>query len=174
MAANRLGKIFCVTTFGESHGAAIGAVIDGCPAGLEIDKNFIQHQLDRRKPGQSVITTQRNENDTVHILSGVFEGKSLGTPICLVINNTDARPEEYEAMKNIYRPSHADFTYEEKYGIRDYRGGGRSSARITAASVAAGGIAQLLLKQSGLTVTAYVQQVGKIKLKKKFSEIDLP
>ncbi len=173
MSANSIGKIFCVTTFGESHGTAIGAVIDGCPAGLEIDESFIQHQLDRRKPGQSVLTTQRNENDTVHILSGVFEGISLGTPISLQINNTDAKPEDYELMKNIFRPSHADFTYKKKYGIRDYRGGGRSSARITAASVAAGGIAQLLLKKSGLTVTAYVQQVGKIILKKDYSDIDL-
>ncbi|GDX51007.1 chorismate synthase [Bacteroidota bacterium] len=173
MAGNSIGEIFKVTTFGESHGLAVGAVIDGCPAGLEIDESFIQHQLDRRKPGQSVITTQRNESDTIHILSGVFEGKTLGTPICLLINNTDAKPQEYEAMKNIFRPSHADYTYETKYGIRDYRGGGRSSARVTAASVAAGAIAQLLLKQTGMHITAYVQQVGKIKLNKKYSEIDL-
>ncbi|MEI7801619.1 MAG: chorismate synthase [Bacteroidota bacterium] len=173
MAGNSIGEIFKVTTFGESHGAAVGAVIDGCPAGLEIDESFIQHQLDRRKPGQSVITTQRNESDTIQILSGIFEGKTLGTPICLLINNTDAKPQDYEAMKNIFRPSHADYTYEAKYGIRDYRGGGRSSARVTAASVAAGAIAQLLLKQTGLNITAYVQQVGKIKLEKKYSEIDL-
>ncbi len=173
MAGNSIGEIFKVSTFGESHGIAVGAVIDGCPAGLEIDESFIQHQLDRRKPGQSVITTQRNESDTIHILSGVFEGKTLGSPICLLINNTDAKPEDYEALKNIFRPSHADYTYEAKYGIRDFRGGGRASARVTAASVAAGAIAQLLLKQSGLIITAYVQQVGKIKLSKKYSEIDL-
>lgn len=173
MAGNSIGEIFKVTTFGESHGVAVGAVIDGCPAGLEIDESFIQHQLDRRKPGQSVITTQRSESDTIHILSGVFDGKTLGTPICLLINNTDAKHQDYEAMKNIFRPSHADYTYDAKYGIRDYRGGGRSSARATAASVAAGAIAQLLLKHCGLIIIAYVQQVGKIKLEKKYSEIDL-
>lgn len=173
MAGNSIGELFKVTTFGESHGVAIGAVIDGCPAGLEIDESFVQHQLDRRKPGQSVITTQRNESDKIHILSGVFEGKTLGTPICLLINNTDAKPQDYEEMKNIFRPSHADYTYEAKYGMRDYRGGGRSSARVTASSVAAGAFAQLLLKQAGLTITAYVKEVGKIKLEKNYSEIDL-
>ena len=173
MAGNSIGKIFKVTTFGESHGAAVGAVIDGCPAGLVIDENFIQSQLDRRKPGQSAITTQRNESDKIHILSGVFEGKSLGTPICLLINNTDAKPEDYEAMKNVYRPSHADYTYEKKYGIRDYKGGGRSSARVTAASVAAGAVAQLLLRETKIEITAFVQQIGKIKLERKYSEIDL-
>ncbi len=173
MAGNSIGQVFKVSIFGESHGLAIGALIDGCPAGLDIDEDFIQYHLDRRKPGQSIITTQRKESDKAQILSGVFEGKSLGTPICLLINNTDAKSQDYVEMKNIFRPSHADYTYEAKYGVRDYRGGGRASARATAASVAAGAIAQLLLKKSGLTITAYVQQIGKIKLKKKYSELDL-
>lgn len=160
--SNSYGTLFKITTFGESHGAAIGVIIDGCPAGLAIDEAFIQSELDRRKPGQSKITTQRKEDDTFRILSGVFEGKSTGTPIALVIENTDQRSKDYSHIAEAFRPSHADYTYEAKYGNRDYRGGGRSSARETAARVAAGAIAKLLLKQLGVDVHAFVSQVGNI------------
>lgn len=160
---NSYGTLFKITTFGESHGPAIGAVIDGCPAGLAIDENFIQSELDRRKPGQSKITTQRKESDTFKILSGVFEGKSTGTPIALVIENQDQRSKDYGHIAEAFRPSHADYTYETKYGNRDYRGGGRSSARETAARVAAGAIAKLLLQKEKIEISAYVSQVGDIK-----------
>lgn len=160
---NSYGTLFRISTFGESHGPAIGVVIDGCPAGLEIDEAFIQTELDRRKPGQSKITTQRKEDDTFKILSGVFEGKSTGTPIAIVIDNQDQRSKDYSHIQNAFRPSHADYTYEAKYGIRDYRGGGRSSARETAARVAAGAIAKLLLKKFGIELNAYVSQVGELK-----------
>lgn len=160
---NSYGTLFRISTFGESHGPAIGVIIDGCPAGLNIDENFIQSELDRRKPGQSKITTQRKEDDTFKILSGVFEGKSTGTPIAIVIENQDQRSKDYSHIQNTFRPSHADYTYEAKYGNRDYRGGGRSSARETAARVAAGAIAKLLLKQSGVDIAAYVSQVAEIK-----------
>lgn len=160
---NTYGTLFRITTFGESHGAAIGVVLDGCPAGLEIDEAFIQSELNRRKPGQSKITTQRKEDDTFTILSGVFEGKSTGTPIALVIENQDQRSKDYSHIENTFRPSHADYTYETKYGLRDHRGGGRSSARETAARVAAGAIAKLLLKKYSITVDAFVSQVGTIK-----------
>jgi chorismate synthase len=160
---NSYGTLFRISTFGESHGPAIGVIIDGCPAGLAIDESFIQSELDRRKPGQSKITTQRKEDDTFKILSGVFEGKSTGTPIAVVIENQDQRSKDYSHIQNTFRPSHADYTYEVKYGNRDYRGGGRSSARETAARVAAGAIAKLLLKQSGVDVAAFVSQVGDIK-----------
>lgn len=160
---NSYGTLFRISTFGESHGPTIGVVIDGCPAGLAIDEQFIQAELGRRKPGQSKITTQRKEDDTVKILSGVFEGKSTGTPIALVIENQDQRSKDYSHIQDIFRPSHADYTYEVKYGNRDYRGGGRSSARETAARVAAGAVAKLLLKQSGVEITAFVSQVGDIK-----------
>lgn len=160
---NSYGTLFRISTFGESHGPAIGVVIDGCPAGLEIDESFIQSELDRRKPGQSKITTQRKEDDTFKILSGVFEGKSTGTPITIVIENQDQRSKDYSHIQNTFRPSHADYTYESKYGVRDYRGGGRSSARETAARVAAGAVAKLLLKKSGVAVNAYVSQVGDLK-----------
>ncbi|HNP07910.1 MAG TPA: chorismate synthase, partial [Cyclobacteriaceae bacterium] len=160
---NSYGTLFKITTFGESHGPAIGAVIDGCPAGLAIDENFIQSELDRRKPGQSKITTQRKESDTFKILSGVFEGKSTGTPIALVIENQDQRSKDYGHIAEAFRPSHADYTYEAKYGNRDYRGGGRSSARETAARVAAGAIAKLLLQKEKIEISAYVSQVGDIK-----------
>lgn len=160
---NSYGTLFKITTFGESHGPAIGAVIDGCPAGLEIDENFIQSELDRRKPGQSKITTQRKESDTFKILSGVFEGKSTGTPIALFIENQDQRSKDYGHIAEAFRPSHADYTYEAKYGNRDYRGGGRSSARETAARVAAGAIAKLLLQKEKIEIRAYVSQVGDIK-----------
>lgn len=160
---NCYGTLFRISTFGESHGPAIGVIIDGCPAGLSIDENFIQSELDRRKPGQSKITTQRKEDDTFKILSGVFEGKSTGTPIAIVIENQDQRSKDYSHIQNTFRPSHADYTYETKYGNRDYRGGGRSSARETAARVAAGAIAKLLLKKSGVDIAAFVSQVGEIK-----------
>lgn len=169
---NSYGKIFRITTFGESHGPAIGVVIDGCPAGLEIDEAFVQRELDRRKPGQSKITTQRKEDDTFKILSGVFEGKSTGTPIAIVIENQDQRSKDYSHIANTFRPSHADYTYEAKYGNRDYRGGGRSSARETAARVASGAIAKLLLKQLGVEINAFVSQVGDIKAPD-YTQLDL-
>lgn len=167
------GTIFKISTFGESHGPAIGVVIDGCPAGLAFDTNFIQHELDRRKPGQSRITTQRREADEFEVLSGVFEGKTQGTPIALIIRNTDQRSKDYGHIAEQFRPSHADYTYHAKYGSRDYRGGGRSSARETAARVAAGAVAKLLLAQQGVQVQAYVSQVGKLKLGKSYSELNL-
>ncbi len=161
--SNSYGTLFKISTFGESHGLAIGAVIDGCPAGLEIDEAFIQTELTRRKPGQSKITTQRKEDDTFKILSGVFEGKTTGAPIAIVIENQDQRSKDYSHIENTYRPSHADFTYQEKYGIRDHRGGGRSSARETAARVASGAIAKLLLKKYAIEISAFVSQVGELK-----------
>ena len=160
---NSYGTLFKISTFGESHGLAIGVVIDGCPAGLEIDEMFIQSELTRRKPGQSKITTQRKEDDTFKILSGVFEGKSTGAPIAIVIENQDQRSKDYSHIENTFRPSHADFTYQEKYGIRDHRGGGRSSARETAARVAAGAIAKLLLRKYSVEIHAFVSQVGDLK-----------
>jgi len=160
---NSYGTLFRISTFGESHGPAIGVIIDGCPAGLTIDETFIQSELNRRKPGQSKITTQRKEDDTFKILSGVFEGQSTGTPIAIVIENQDQRSKDYSHIQNTFRPSHADYTYEAKYGVRDYRGGGRSSARETAARVAAGAIAKLLLKKSGVEINAFVSQVGELK-----------
>ncbi len=169
---NSYGTLFKITTFGESHGPAIGVVIDGCPAGLEIDENFIQLELDRRKPGQSKITTQRRESDTFKILSGVFEGKSTGTPIAIVIENQDQRSKDYGHLADTFRPSHADYTYETKYGHRDYRGGGRSSARETAARVAAGAIAKLLLQKDNIEVKGYVSQVGNIKTPP-YTQLDL-
>lgn len=161
--SNSYGTLFKITTFGESHGVAIGVIIDGCPAGLQIDELFVQSELSRRKPGQSKITTQRKEDDTFKILSGVFEGKSTGTPIAIVIENQDQRSKDYGHIENTFRPSHADFTYQEKYGIRDHRGGGRSSARETAARVAAGAIAKLLLKEYSIEINAFVSQVGELK-----------
>ncbi len=173
MAGNSFGEIFRITSFGESHGKVIGVIIDGCPAGLEIDLDAIQHQLDRRKPGQSAITTQRKESDTFEILSGIFEGKTLGSPIAAIIKNEDQKPEDYAHLKEAYRPSHADFTYQSKYGIRDYRGGGRSSARETAARVIAGSIAQQLLAKWGIEILAYVSAVGSIHLNKNYGALDL-
>lgn len=173
MAGSIFGSAFRISTFGESHGKAIGVIIDGCPAGLEIDEVFIQSELDRRKPGQSAIVTQRKESDTVQILSGIFEGKSTGTPIAMLIPNDDQRSHDYGHIADKYRPSHADFTYQEKYGIRDYRGGGRSSARETAARVAAGALAKLLLKEQGVQIQAYVSQVGPLILDKSTEELDL-
>ncbi|MGZ3921895.1 MAG: chorismate synthase [Bacteroidia bacterium] len=173
MSGNSFGTLFKLTTFGESHGAGIGGIIDGCPAGLKIDHDFIQSELARRKPGQSHITTQRKENDTLEFLSGIFEGITTGTPIAFVVRNEDQQPKDYSHLKENFRPSHADFTYEKKYGVRDYRGGGRSSARETIARVVAGAIAKLLLKEKNITIAAFVKQVGKIKLDKNFDELDL-
>ena len=170
---NSFGKLFKITTFGESHGKSIGVIIDGCPAGLQIDEDFIQSELDRRKPGQSKITTQRKESDTFEIQSGVFEGVATGTPIGIVIKNEDQKSKDYSHISEKYRPSHADFTYQEKYGLRDYRGGGRSSARETAARVAAGAIAKLLLKHYGVSIDAYVSQVGDMKLESSYKDLDL-
>lgn len=161
MAGSTLGKLFTVTTFGESHGPAIGCIVDGCPPGLLLTEQDIQPFLDQRKPGQSKYTTQRREEDKVQILSGVFEDITTGTPIALLINNTDQRSSDYEEIKNLFRPGHADFTYHHKYGHRDYRGGGRSSARETAARVAAGAIARLYLKRNlNLEIVGYLQQMG--------------
>lgn len=167
------GKLFKISTFGESHGAAIGVVIDGCPAGVPWDEDFIQSELARRKPGQSRITTQRKEADSFQVLSGVFEGLTTGTPIALVIFNEDQRSKDYGHIADKFRPSHADFTYTAKYGVRDYRGGGRSSARETAARVAAGAVAQLVLKSLGVQVMSYVSQVGPLVLTKPYTELDL-
>jgi len=170
---NSYGKIFKITTFGESHGRGIGVVIDGCPAGLELDIDFIQQELTRRKPGQSKIVTQRKENDEFEILSGIFEGKTTGTPLTFMIWNQDQKSKDYAHIATKFRPSHADFTYTSKYGVRDYRGGGRSSARETAARVAAGAVAKLFLKTIGVEVLSYVSQVGDLKLEKNYTELDL-
>jgi len=170
---NSIGTNFRLTTFGESHGKAIGGVIDGCPAGLKVDLNFVQKQLNRRKPGQNKITTQRKESDTVEFLSGIFEGVTTGAPIGFIIKNENAKSKDYAHIKDVYRPSHADFTYDAKYGIRDYRGGGRSSARETANWVVAGAIAQQILKQIGVKVQAYVSAVGSVKMNKCHKELDL-
>jgi chorismate synthase len=167
------GNLFRIHTYGESHGPALGVVIDGCPAGLDIDQSFIQEELDRRKPGQSKITTQRREADEFEILSGVFEGKSTGTPISILIRNQDQRSKDYSHIADKFRPSHADYTFQAKYGHRDYRGGGRSSARETAARVAAGAIAKLLLKHYGISCVSYVSQVGEMSLNKSYQELNL-
>lgn len=172
MSGNKFGKLFSVTTFGESHGAAIGGVIDGCPSGILIDFKKIQSELDRRKPGQSSIVTSRSEGDQVEFLSGFFEGKTTGTPIGFIVKNNDQKSEDYSNIKDKFRPSHADYTYEAKYGIRDYRGGGRSSARETLARVIAGAIAKQLLANLGIEVIAYVSQVGAIKTTKSYKELD--
>jgi chorismate synthase len=170
---NSFGKIFRLTSYGESHGAGIGGVIDGCPAGLSVDINLIQQDLDRRKPGQSHITTSRQESDKVEILSGIFEGITTGTPIGFLVRNKDQHSGDYSNIKDLYRPSHADFTYDQKYGVRDYRGGGRSSARETIARVVAGSIAKQLLAFSGIEVHAFVSRVGEIELQKTYSELNL-
>jgi len=170
---NSFGKIFRVTTFGESHGRAIGGIIDGCPAGLKIDFQEVQSQLDRRSPGKSKITSNRKESDIVKFLSGIFEGITTGTPIGFLINNEDVDSKDYTNIKDVFRPSHADFTYREKYGIRDYRGGGRSSARETANWVVAGSIAQQILNKVGVKVAAYVSAVGSVKTAKFYKDLDL-
>lgn len=167
------GKIFKIATFGESHGVGIGVIVEGCPAGVPFDNDFIQSELTRRKPGQSRITTQRKEADEFEVLSGVFEGFTTGTPIAMVIRNEDQRSKDYSHIAKQFRPSHADYTYQVKYGVRDYRGGGRSSARETAARVAAGALAKLLLAHVGVNIQAYVSQVGKIRVTKGYQELDL-
>lgn len=171
--SNSIGKIFVFTSFGESHGKGIGGIIDGCPPGIELDENFVQKELDRRKPGQSSIATPRKEDDKVEFLSGIFEGKTTGTPIAFIIWNQNQESKDYDHLKDIYRPSHADFTYQQKYGIRDYRGGGRSSARETASRVVAGAIAKLALRQMGIEISAYTSQVGPIAMTKNHETVDL-
>jgi len=171
MAGNTFGNLFKISTFGESHGKAIGGVIDGCPSGIELDLQAIQKELDRRKPGQSAIVTQRKESDEVAFFSGLFEGKTTGTPIGFAIHNTNQKSNDYSHIKDSYRPSHADYVYDQKYGFRDYRGGGRSSARETASRVVAGAIAKQFLK--GIEINAFVTQVGDMRLEKDYRELDL-
>lgn len=171
MAGNTFGNLFKLTTFGESHGVAIGGVLDGCPSGIELDLDAIQNELDRRKPGQSAIVTQRKEPDTVEFFSGIFEGKTTGTPIGFAIRNTNQKSHDYSHIKDSYRPSHADYVYDQKYGFRDYRGGGRSSARETASRVVAGAIAKQMLPE--IKINAFVSQVGDMQLKKGYKELDL-
>ncbi len=170
---NTIGKLFSFTSFGESHGRGVGGIIDGCPAGVVMDEEFIQNELRRRRPGQSIITTPREEEDKVEFLSGVFEGKSTGTPIAFVIWNQNQESKDYDHLKDVFRPSHADYTYQQKYGIRDHRGGGRSSARTTAGWVAAGAVAKLVLKQQGVDITAYTSQVGHIAIENSYENLDL-
>lgn len=169
---NSFGNILRLTSFGESHGKGIGGVIDGFPAGITIDEEFIQNELDRRKPGQSRLTTARKESDKVEFLSGIFEGKTTGCPIGFIVWNTNQHSNDYNNLKEVFRPSHADFTYHNKYRVRDHRGGGRSSARETVSRVVAGSLAKLALKQLGIEITAYTSQVGPIKLDKSYSEYD--
>ncbi len=171
MAGNTFGNLFKLTTFGESHGVAIGGVIDGCPSGVKLDLQAIQEELDRRRPGQSAIVTQRKEPDTVEFYSGIFEGLTTGTPIGFAIKNANQKSKDYSHIKDSYRPSHADYTYDQKYGIRDYRGGGRSSARETASRVVAGAIAKQVL--ADIKINAYVSGVGELKLQKAHTELDL-
>jgi len=170
---NTIGQIFRLTTFGESHGPAIGGVVDGMPPGIDIDLNFIQEELNRRRPGQSKITTSRQEADKVELLSGVFEGKSTGCPIGFIVRNQNQHSKDYENLRNLFRPSHADYTYYKKYSVRDHRGGGRSSARITISRCVAGALAKLALKQLGITVQAYTSQVGSIALERDYRLYDL-
>lgn len=170
---NSFGNIFRLTTFGESHGEAVGGVVDGLPAGIDIDVDFIQQELNRRRPGQSKITTSRQEADKIEILSGVFEGKSTGCPIGFIVRNTNQHSQDYENMRQLYRPSHADYTYATKYGNRDHRGGGRSSARITISRVVAGALAKLALRQLNISVQAYTSQVGHIQLDRDYQKYDL-
>lgn len=173
MYNNTFGNLFRLTSFGESHGKAVGGVIDGFPAGISIDMEFVQNELSRRRPGQSAITTARKEEDKVEFLSGIYEGVSTGCPIGFVVWNTNQHSNDYDNMKDVYRPSHADYTYTQKYGLRDHRGGGRSSARETIARVVTGALAKLALKQLGITVTAFTSQVGKYKLEKDYTQYDL-
>ena len=170
---NTFGKLFTLTTFGESHGAAIGGVIDGMPAGIDVDIDFIQSELNRRRPGQSKLTTSRQEGDKVELLSGVFEGKTTGCPIGFVVRNENQHSQDYENLRTLFRPSHADFTYYNKYGVRDHRGGGRSSARITISRVVGGAFAKLALRQLGISIQAYTSQVGDIALERDYKKYDL-
>lgn len=170
---NTFGRIFRLTSFGESHGKAIGGIVDGCPAGISIDMAFVQSELDRRRPGQSEITTQRKESDRVEFLSGIFEGKTLGSPIAFVVWNKDQQSRDYDDLKDVFRPSHADYTYQQKYGIRDHRGGGRSSARETVARVVAGAIAKIVLKDVGVDIRAFVSQVADVVIGRDYRELDL-
>ena len=170
---NTFGNIFRLTTFGESHGEAIGGVVDGMPAGIAVDLAFIQAELDRRRPGQSSITTSRQEQDQVELLSGVFEGKTTGCPIGFIVRNTNQHSNDYDNMRQLFRPSHADYTYYNKYGVRDHRGGGRSSARITISRCVAGALAKLALRQAGITIQAYTSQVGDIALDRDYRRYDL-
>lgn len=170
---NTFGNIFTLTTFGESHGEAIGGVVDGMPVGIEVDLDFIQSELNRRRPGQSSITTSRQEGDIVELLSGVFEGRTTGCPIGFIVRNTNQHSQDYENMRQMFRPSHADYTYYTKYGNRDYRGGGRSSARITISRVVAGALAKLALRQLGIQINAYTSQVGSICLDRDYRNYDL-
>lgn len=173
MAGNTFGHLFKLTSFGESHGQAIGGIIDGCPAGLKIDLTFIQNELNRRRPGQSEVSSPRKESDQVEFLSGIFDGITTGTPIGFLVKNTDQQSKDYGNLKDVYRPSHADFVYEIKYGIRDHRGGGRSSARETISRVVAGAIAKLYLKQFNIEIIGFVKQIGTIKLDKPYSSYNL-
>jgi len=170
---NTFGNIFRLTSFGESHGAGIGGIIDGCPSGILIDNDFIQKELDRRRPGQSRLTTSRKEGDKVEFLSGIYNGYSTGTPIGFIIWNSNQQSSDYNNLQNTYRPSHADYTYQQKYGIRDHRGGGRSSARETISRCVAGAIAKLVLTQLGISINAYTSQVGSIQLNRSYKEYDL-
>ena len=170
---NSFGRLFRLTSFGESHGDVIGGVVDGMPAGIEVDMAFVQHELDRRRPGQSAVTSQRKEADRVELLSGVFEGKSTGCPIAFVVRNENQRPEDYEHLKDVFRPSHADYTYYYKYGVRDYRGGGRASARVTIARQVGGALAKLVLRQLGVKVVAFTSQVGDVVIDGDYQQYDL-
>lgn len=173
MPGNSFGQIFRLTTFGESHGVGIGGVVDGCPAGLPLDVDLIQQELDRRRPGSTSLGTARKEEDKVEILSGIFEGVTLGTPIGFLLRNKDAKSSDYDALKNVYRPSHADRTWDQKFGVRDHRGGGRSSARETAARVVGGAIARQLLATAGVTVHGFVDQVGDVRTQRNYRDLDL-
>jgi len=170
---NTYGRLFRLTTFGESHGQAIGGVVDGMPAGIDIDADFIQHELNRRRPGQSSITTARQEPDQVELLSGIFEGRSTGCPIGFIVRNTNQHSHDYDNMRDLFRPSHADYTYLYKYGLRDHRGGGRSSARITISRCVAGALAKLALRPLGISINAYTSQVGNIGLDSDYTRYDL-
>ena len=170
---NSFGNVFTLTTFGESHGSAVGGVVDGMPAGIEVDLEFIQHELNRRRPGQSAITTSRQEPDQVELLSGVFEGRTTGCPIGFIVRNQNQHSSDYDELRTLFRPSHADYTYYYKYGMRDHRGGGRSSARITISRVVAGALAKLALRQLGISIEAYTSQVGNIALDHDYRHYDL-
>lgn len=172
MSGNSFGKLLKITSFGESHGSAIGGVIDGFPAGIKVDLELIQHELDKRRPGQSEYVTSRNESDRIEILSGIIDGKSLGSSIGFIIRNKDSQSKDYNHLKDVFRPSHADYTYEKKYGIRDHRGGGRSSARETVSRVVAGAFANILLRENKITITAYVEQIGTVGTSKNYKDLE--